>query len=87
MSVVSFIIGVIHIPIIISTPINPTAFFNIIPQPSTVSTASPKIFPTTGIAVLTTVFVVFDVIPSTELDSVPSKEITPTNIVSTIPSI
>lgn len=41
----SFIIGIMHIPIIIITPTIPTAFFNIIPEPNTVSTASPNIFP------------------------------------------
>ena len=45
-----------HIPIIITTPIIPTAFFSINPQPKTVSTASPNIFPTTGIAELTITF-------------------------------
>ncbi len=74
-----------HIPIIITTPIIPTAFFNINPQPKTVSTASPNIFPTTGIAELTTALPVFAVIPSILLDNVPSKETTPTNIVNTIP--
>ena len=61
----SFIIGIIHIPITIITPTSPTAFFKIIPQPKTVSTASPKILPTTGIAELTTALVVLAVIPST----------------------
>ena len=73
-----FIIGVIHIPITIITPISPIAFFNIIPHPKTVSTASPSILPTIGIAELTTAFVVLALIPSTLLDSVPSKEITET---------
>ena len=41
----SFIIGTIHIPIIIITPTIPTAFFSTIPEPNTVSTASPNIFP------------------------------------------
>ena len=48
----------IQIPMAIMIPITPTAFFKIIPQPKTVSTASPRIFPTTGIAELTTAFVV-----------------------------
>ena len=81
----NFNIGIIQIPTTIITPIKPTAFFSIIPQPKTVSTASPKIFPTTGTAELTTAFVVLAVIPSTLLESVPSNETTPTNIVSIIP--
>ena len=81
----SFKIGIIQIPITITTPTSPTAFFSTIPQPKTVSTASPNIFPTTGIAELTTAFVVFAVIPSTLLDKVPSSETTPTNTVKTIP--
>ena len=60
-----------HIPIITIIPTSPTAFFNTIPHPKTVSTASPNIFPTTGIAELTIAFVVFAVIPSTLLDNVP----------------
>ena len=52
-----------QIPTIINTPTKPTAFFKTIPRPHTVSTASPKIFPTTGIAELTTAFVVLAVIP------------------------
>lgn len=74
-----------QIPNIIKTPTIPTAFFKIIPHPKTESTASPKIFPTIGIAELTTAFVVFAEIPSTLLDRVPSNDITETNIVSTIP--
>ena len=50
-------------PITTITPTNPIAFFKIIPPPTTVSTASPKIFPTTGIAELTIAFVVLEVIP------------------------
>lgn len=50
-------------PKIMITPTSPTAFFKMIPQPRTVSTASPNIFPTTGIAELTTAFVVLAVIP------------------------
>ena len=57
-----------HIPKITTTPTIPTAFFRIIPQPKTESTASPKIFPTIGIAELTTALVVLAVIPSTLLD-------------------
>ena len=72
---------------IIITPTIPTAFFNIIPHPKTESTASPNIFPTIGIAELTTAFVVLADIPSTLLDNVPSKDTTATNIVSTIPNI
>ena len=50
------------------------------------STASPKIFPTIGTALLTTAFAVLAVIPSTLLDSVPSIDKTPTKIVSMIPN-
>ena len=83
--VASFIIGIIHIPIIIITPITPIAFFKTSPHPSTVSTESPNIFPTTGIRLDTAAFVVLAVIPSTLLVKVPSNEITPTNTVSIIP--
>lgn len=55
--------GTMQIPKIIITPTSPTAFFKTIPQPRTVSTASPNIFPTTGIAELTTALVVLAVIP------------------------
>ena len=48
---------------------------------NTVSTESPKAFPTTGIAVPATVFIPFIVIPSILLVNVPSSESTPTNIV------
>ena len=78
-------IGKMQIPTTTITPINPIAFFRIIPHPSTVSTASPKIFPTTGTALLTMAFVVLAVIPSTLLESVPSSEMTPTKMVRTIP--
>ena len=71
----------------IITPITPIAFFSIIPHPKTVSTASPKIFPTTGIKFDTAAFVVLAVIPSTVLLRLPSTEANPTNIVSTIPNI
>ena len=67
------------------TPTKPTAFFKIKPHPSTLSTTSPNIFPTTGTAELTIAFAVFAVIPSTELANVPSRETTPTKIVSTVP--
>lgn len=62
-STANFNIGIIHIPITINTPTSPTAFFKTIPQPKTVSTASPNTFPTIGIAELTIAFVVFAVIP------------------------
>lgn len=81
----NFIIGITQIPITIITPTIPTAFFKTIPHPKTVSTASPRILPTTGIAELTTVFAVLAVIPSTLLAKVPSKDTTPTNIVKIIP--
>lgn len=84
-NIASFIIGAIHIPITTIIPTIPTAFFNIIPHPNTVSTASPNILPTTGIAELTIAFVVFAVTPSTLLVNVPSKDTIPTNIVKTIP--
>lgn len=45
----------------------PTAFFSIIVAPITESTASPNIFPTTGIKFETAALVVFAVIPSTLL--------------------
>ena len=83
--IASFIIGIIHIESTTKIPTNPIAFFNILLQPRTASTVSPKILPTTGIALVTTAFVVLIVIPSTLLVSVPSKDKTPTNIVSIIP--
>ena len=54
-----------QIPTTMITPTKPIAFFRTTPHPKTVSTASPKIFPTTGIAELTIDFVVLAVIPST----------------------
>lgn len=83
--IASFIIGIIHIASTTNIPTKPSAFFNILLHPSTASTVSPKILPTTGIALVTTAFVVLIVIPSTLLVSVPSNDNTPTNIVSTIP--
>ena len=56
-------------------------------QPITVSTASPSIFPTTGIKLETAAFVVLAVSPSTLLLSVPSKDTAPTKSVSTTPKI
>ena len=47
-----------QIPIITITPTTPTAFFKIDVQPITVSTASPKILPTTGIKFDTAAFAV-----------------------------
>lgn len=44
-SIVSFIIGIIHIASTTIIPINPTAFFSIFPHPSTASTVSPRSFP------------------------------------------
>ena len=64
-----------QIPIITITPTIPTAFFSIDVQPITVSTASPNIFPTTGIKLETAAFAVFAVIPSTLLLKLPSTEI------------
>ena len=77
----------IHILKIIITPTIPTAFFRILLQLITVSTASPKIFPTIGIKLDTAALVVFTVRPSTPFVILPSKEATPTNIVSAIPKI
>ena len=74
-----------HIPIITIIPTTPNAFFKITPHPKTESTASPNIFPTTGIKLDTAAFAVLAVIPSILLLKVPSKDITPTNIVNTIP--
>lgn len=45
LNVASFIMGIKQIPIIIITPTMPTAFFKIIPHPSTASTLSPSTFP------------------------------------------
>ena len=59
----NLIIGTRQIPKIMITPTNPTAFFKTTPQPRTVSTASPNILPTTGMAELTTAFVVLAVMP------------------------
>ena len=85
LNVAIFIIGIIHIPIITTTPIIPTAFFKTTPQPSTLSTTSPNILPTTGITLETAALAVLAVIPSTLLLKVPSKDTTPTNIVKKIP--
>lgn len=56
-----------HIPSITITPTIPTAFFSIVVAPITESTASPNIFPTTGIKFATAALVVLAVIPSTVL--------------------
>ena len=76
-----------HILIITITPIVPTAFFNIPTQPITASVASPRIFPTTGIEVETTAFVVLAVTPSTVCVKLPSKDKTVTKKVIIIPII
>lgn len=47
--IASFIIGVIQIPIITTIPTIPIEFFSNEVDPSTMSTESPKAFPTTGI--------------------------------------
>jgi len=86
-SIDSFIIGTAQIPIIANTPTTPTAFFKILLAPKTVSTASPKILPTTGTKVDTAVFVTFEVTPSILADKLPSKEIAPISTVNTIPRI
>lgn len=72
--IASFIIGIKHIESTTNIPIKPTAFFNILLQPRTASTVSPRSLPTTGIALVTTAFVVFKVNPSTLLDKLPSKD-------------
>lgn len=71
----------------IITPITPTAFFKILPQPMMLSTESPKIFPTTGIKFEIAAFAVFAVIPSTELLNVPSMDNEQTKMVRIIPKI
>lgn len=78
--------GIIQIPITTITPTIPTAFFKMLLQPITVSTASPRIFPTTGIKFDTAALAVFAVIPSTLLDRLPSSDNIPTNSVSVIPN-
>ena len=52
---------------------------------STVSTESPKAFPTTGMNVDATDFIPFIVMPSTLLVKVPSNDSRPTKIVITNP--
>lgn len=84
--IISFIIGSTHIDKTTKIPTKPTAFFSMLLQPKIASTVSPKNFPTTGIAVVTTALVVFTVRPSTLLVSVPSSDRTPTKIVRTIPN-
>ena len=74
-----------QIPIITITPTTPNAFFKITPHPKTESTASPNIFPTTGIILETAAFAVFAVIPSMLLLNEPSNDKTPTKIVNIIP--
>ena len=86
MSIASFIIGSITIPIMIIIPTIPVAFFSIVLQPITVSTASPNIFPTTGIKLDTAAFAVLAVTASTLPLKLPSTEVSPTNIVSTTPN-
>lgn len=81
----NFIIGIATIPIIIITPIKPTVFLSIFEQPITVSTVSPKTFPTTGIKFATATLAVFDVSPSTELLSVPSNDSKHVKIVKATP--
>lgn len=56
-------------------------------HPITVSTASPNIFPTTGIKLDTAALAVLAVMPSTLLLKVPSTDTTPTKRVSTTPKI
>lgn len=78
--------GTIQIPITTITPTIPIAFFRMLLHPITVSTASPSIFPTTGIKFDTAALAVFAVIPSTLLDKLPSSDNIPTNSVSIIPN-
>ena len=80
LSVPIFIIGIMQILKITITPTKPTAFFKTTPHPSTLSTTSPRTFPTTGITVETAAFAVLAVIPSTLLLKVPSNDTIPTNI-------
>lgn len=86
-SIDNFIIGTAHIPTITKVPKIPTAFFSILLAPKTVSTASPKIFPTTGTNVDTVVFVNFEVTPSILVDKLPSNDIAPISTVNTMPKI
>lgn len=73
-------------PIKIIIPTIPVAFFKIELHPITVSTASPNIFPTTGIKLETAALAVLAVTPSTVLLKVPSTETIPTKSVSTTPN-
>lgn len=84
--IASFIIGIKHIESTTNIPTNPIAFFKILLHPSTASTVSPNTLPTTGMALVTTAFVVLIVSPSTLLVKLPSSDNIPTNIVSTIPN-
>ena len=59
----NFIIGIIQIPTIATTPTTPTAFLRTSPHPKIVSTESPNIFPTTGIKLDTAAFAALAVIP------------------------
>ena len=84
-NIASFIIGIAHIPITTIIPTTPIEFFKIEVEPKTISTESPKAFPTTGINVEVTVFIPFAVNPSTLLVNVPSNDNILTNIVITNP--
>ena len=69
-----------HIPITIIIPTIPIEFFKTDVAPNTISTLSPKAFPTTGTR-LEIDFIPFVVIPSILLVSVPSNDKMVTNIV------
>ena len=83
--IVSFIIGKIHIPIIITKPRIPTEFLSSDAQPKTESTESPNALPTTGTTFETVAFIPFAAKPSTLLVKFPSKDITVVKIVITAP--
>ena len=63
----------------------PIEFFKSDVEPSTISTESPNVFPTTGIKVDVAAFIPLAVSPSTLLVNVPSKDKILTNIVITRP--
>ncbi len=66
-------------------PTIPIEFFKSEVEPSTISTESPRAFPTTGINVEAAAFIPLAVSPSTLLVNVPSRDKILTNTVITIP--
>lgn len=84
--IASLIIGIAHIPITTIIPTIPNEFFNKVVAPITMSTESPKAFPTTGISVELAAFNPFNESPSILLVSELSKEIMLINIATTIPN-